>query len=322
MGMTYQIHDAASKYGMGSMAANSALSLSNSSTLGTIAGITPSWAGDEPALGQPASVSIAFSGGFTGAIAFKLTSPTTITVSSVTYSRTSTNELLLSATGSMSFSADDLTSVLSDQAVYATADTIVGNAFNNALRGFGGNDTIDGGAGFDTAYYNGASSLYQIGRTTTGYTVSGPDGFDALVNMERISFSDKALAFDTAGNAGQAYRLYQAAFDRQPDSGGLSTWIKYMDQGHSLTEVSTLFQQSTEFITKYGANVSTADFVTLLYKNVLHRAPDAGGFSTWSGLLDSGQWSRAQVLIGFSESPENQAALIGVMQNGMEFTPF
>jgi serralysin len=53
---------------------------------------------------------------------------------------------------------------------------------------------------------------------------------------------------------------------------------------------------------------------------VLHRAPDAGGLAYHTGNLDSGGNSRAQVLVGFSESPENQAALIGVIQGGMAYS--
>jgi serralysin len=52
---------------------------------------------------------------------------------------------------------------------------------------------------------------------------------------------------------------------------------------------------------------------------VLHRAPDAGGLAFHTGNLATGAASRAATLVGFSESPENQAALIGVIQNGMEF---
>jgi serralysin len=37
--------------------------------------------------------------------------------------------------------------------------------------------------------------------------------------------------------------------------------------------------------------------------------------------LDAGAQSRAQVLAGFSESTENQIALIGSMQNGIEYIP-
>lgn len=202
-------------------------------------------------------------------------------------------------------------------------DVLNGLGGDDTLFGGDGNDALNGGDGTDTAKYIGTRQTYTVAKTTIGYTVvnKGTSETDSLVGIERVKFNDVALAFDVDGNAGQAYRLYQAAFNRKPDAAGLGTWIKYLDGGHSLLEVSTMFQQSTEFISKYGANISTSDFVTLLYQNVLHRAPDVTGAESWGNLLNTNQMSRADVLIGFSESTENKTALIGVVQSGMEFIP-
>jgi len=40
------------------------------------------------------------------------------------------------------------------------------------------------------------------------------------------------------------------------------------------------------------------------YRNVHGRDPDPEGYAFWLGLLQSGTISRAQLLVGFSESPE------------------
>src|SRR5690606_37428256 len=45
------------------------------------------------------------------------------------------------------------------------------------------------------------------------------------------------------------------------------------------------------------------EFVTLLYKNVLGRAPDERGLASWTGNLAAGM-SRAEVVMHFSESRE------------------
>jgi hypothetical protein len=66
------------------------------------------------------------------------------------------------------------------------------------------------------------------------------NGTDLLTGVERIKFDDVTLAFDTSGNAGQNYRLYQAAFNRTQDKPGLSGWIKGIDSGLSLTSVATV----------------------------------------------------------------------------------
>jgi hypothetical protein len=74
----------------------------------------------------------------------------------------------------------------------------------------------------------------------------------------------------------------------------------------TLVQVADFFTASPEFQATYGALDNTA-FVTLLYGNVLGRAPDAGGLAGWVGALDGGM-TRGQVLVGFSESPEYKAA--------------
>ncbi len=129
------------------------------------------------------------------------------------------------------------------------------------------------------------------------------------------------IAIDISGNAGQVYRIYQAALNRKPDSGGLGDWIYGMDRGMSLTDVASGFMSSPEFKAMYGTNPTNTDLVTKFYQNVLHRAPEQAGFDYWMNQLNSKLQTTTQVLGGFSESPENQAQLIGVIQNGFEYTP-
>ena len=98
-------------------------------------------------------------------------------------------------------------------------------------------------------------------------------------------------------------RLYFAYFLRIPDYAGLLYWVNLSRNGMSLDSISEAFAQSPEFITRYGS-LNNADFVTLVYQNVLGRAPDPAGFAYWTGLLNSGTYTRGQVMLGFSESPE------------------
>ena len=202
-------------------------------------------------------------------------------------------------------------------------DTVLGSAGNDVLAGFGGNDSIDGGTGRDTALFYGLRAGFTVARATDGtLTVtdrSGTNGTDTLRQVERLQFNDQGIAFDTDGTGGMAYRLYQAAFNRQPDQGGLGFQIKTLDAGWNIAQVAANFIASPEFQATYGA-LNDAQFVTQLYANVLHRAPDAGGLAFHTGNLASGANTRANVLVGFSESQENQAALIGSIQNGMEYT--
>ena len=196
----------------------------------------------------------------------------------------------------------------------------IGDAKNNYLYGTVADDLIDGAEGIDTFCVNGRSDEFKLSFTSQWrlMDVTGLYGADKLNNVERIQFFDKTIALDTEANAGQTYRVYKAAFNRTPDNGGLKYWIQQMDGGKKLSEVASGFIESNEFKALYGANPSNDQFVAKLYNNVLGRAPDTGGFNYWVGLLNNKQIDMTNTLVNFSESPENQAGVIGVIQNGIE----
>jgi hypothetical protein len=209
--------------------------------------------------------------------------------------------------------------------------TLQGGGGGLSVDAGSGNDTItlldskhsvDGGAGVDTVVFSGARAAYSISKMDAGFSVLSSAGTDTLSNVERLQFSDSAVALDVNGNGGQVYRLYQAAFNRTPDAGGLGFWIKAMDSGATLESIAAEFIKSDESKAMYGTNPGNADFVDKLYHNVLHRAGDPGGFDFWVGQLDAHNGTQAQILAAFGESPENQAALIGSIGNGFTYTPY
>jgi len=187
-------------------------------------------------------------------------------------------------------------------------------ALNTSVR-------VSGGEGVDQLNLNTASSSVKIqGPALTQLVYTKPDGSFSgifLDGVERIQFTDKSVAIDN--NAAQAYRLYEAAFNRKPDLSGLGYWIKELDKGVSLNAVSQSFISSTEFKGLYGATHTSDTFITALYQNILDRAPDKSGFSYWSNQLQTGVLNEAQVLASFSESNENKIALIGAIQGGIEY---
>ncbi len=219
-------------------------------------------------------------------------------------------------TGAQSFS---FTTVLPVTVATPAADLFTGGAATS-----GGTVTIDGGAGVDTALYQGQYTYsYTIKRTATETTVQSrfDNKIDVLSNVERLMFQNAMYALDVDGNAGQAYRLYQAALNRTPDRAGLGFWIDALDHGVNLRSVARSFIDSSEFARLYGTAPSDAEFITLLYKNVLHRTPDADGYKYWTDELRAGA-DRAGVLEGFSESKENVLNLVGVIGNGFEYTQY
>ena len=103
-------------------------------------------------------------------------------------------------------------------------------------------------------------------------------------------------------------RLYTAAFGRVPDEAGLQYWVNVVnDPLVSYKDVSQNFVNSTEFSAIASPNSSSDVFATALYQNVLGRAPDSSGLGYWTNQLNSGLQDRADILIGFAESPENVA---------------
>jgi hypothetical protein len=197
--------------------------------------------------------------------------------------------------------------------------TLSGSNANEQFRSGIASDTVDGGPGFDSVIYNCNRDSFTVTKTTSGWTVSSTaEGIDTLTNVERIQFGNETLALDISGIAGQAYRIYQAAFNRTPDNGGLKYWISRMDAGTTLERVAAEFIGSAEFQALYGTNPTNAAFLTKLYDNVLHRIPDQGGYDWWLGELNAGRHTPTSALAGFSESPENQAGVIGNILNGID----
>ena len=202
----------------------------------------------------------------------------------------------------------------------ASADTLSAGGGDDTLRGSGGSDYLDGGAGLDTVIYSGLSRAYASSFGAGASVVAGgPEGGDAsLVNVERIKFVDGYVATAPTDFAGQVYRVYQASLGRAPDGSGLANWTHALEAGGSLQTVVNGFIGSPEFLARYGV-AGDDQFIALLYQNVLHRAPDDQGLANWKTYLSSGH-SRAEAVIGFSESPEDVANTAPAVQHGLFVT--
>lgn len=88
-----------------------------------------------------------------------------------------------------------------------------------------------------------------------------------------------------------------------PDAAGLNYWIGQYQGEADLDTLSQAFAGSTEFQQTYGS-LDNADFVILVYRNVLGREPDGDGLQFWTDQLTGGGLTRGQMMIGFSESAE------------------
>ncbi len=209
----------------------------------------------------------------------------------------------------------------------ARNDLLDGGAGNDRLFGGDGNDTFidgsgndlhDGGAGFDIVDLTGS------GRRGGSFSYLGGDllltrgaEVDTYRNVERLNFVDGTLWTDVDSTAAKIVRLYQAAFDRTADQGGLNFWIDALGTGARLDDLSAGFVGSQEFISRFGAGLSNGGFVNQLYLNVLEREADGGGWAFWSGALAAGTLSRAAVLTEFSESAENKTGTDAIVRAGI-----
>lgn len=211
------------------------------------------------------------------------------------------------------------------EAALSGNDTIIGSGFGDALAGFGGNDviipnggsnTIDGGSGFDTVIIH-ASIGSAVSNVTNGVlTLNTAENSNQIVNVERIQFNDGVLALDTQGDAGNAYRLYQAAFNRVPDQAGLSFWTHQLDEGLGILTAAQGFVSAPEFQAVYGSHPTNAKIVDLFYHNVLGRAGEQAGYDYWVGVLNHGV-PVANVLEGFADSGENHSYVDPTLAQGI-----
>ena len=186
---------------------------------------------------------------------------------------------------------------------------------------------LNGATNFSKVYLNQFSDykFYNLGNGK--YEIETPTGSNDITGMSELTFTNGTnntddditlnISKDIKGtfdqitgkedHTGQMFRLYNAAFARFPDAGGLAYWIDVFGSGtNTKRQVANSFLGSEEFAERYGANVSDSLYVDTLYTNVLGRLPDVEGKAYWLGQLSSGRETRAEALLGFAESSENK----------------
>ncbi|HWJ98532.1 MAG TPA: DUF4214 domain-containing protein [Acidimicrobiales bacterium] len=109
-------------------------------------------------------------------------------------------------------------------------------------------------------------------------------------------------------NVDPVVRIYRAFLGRAPDAGGLKFWINRKrvvapKRTWNVTQIATDFTNSSEFKRKYGS-LTNRQFVNRIYVDVLGRTSDPSGVDYWTKTLDTKKKTKAQVMVGFSESNE------------------
>jgi uncharacterized protein (DUF1800 family) len=163
-----------------------------------------------------------------------------------------------------------------------------------------------------SAIFNGLRSNYSITAMPTGNLVVDKVGSDGSLlvdsKIQLLVFKDISINLAVPKlsleipnkDLVSITELYIAYFSRVPDANGLSYWINEFKNGMTLDQIGESFysaglQYSAQ--TGYTPTMSNADFVTVIYKNVLGRpTPDKEGLAYWSNALSSGSETRGTLV--------------------------
>ena len=179
-------------------------------------------------------------------------------------------------------------------------------------------DFFDGGPGFDVV------NEFVTGRRAGSFAVqaNGDVTFtegtqvDTFRSIEQINFADGRMVFDLGDPAAAVVRLYNAALARGPDQNGLNFYIDDLENNGSLSSIAPNFLASPEFQARFGTNLSDGQYIDQLYQNVLGRGSSAGERQFYLDAINQGA-SRSELLVFFSESPENQARTQNLVSGGI-----
>jgi len=185
---------------------------------------------------------------------------------------------------------------------------------------------VTGTAGVDTYTMGGKSTEFTITKTADNVklasTLVSNMEFN-LANHERVVFTDKAIAYDAAGRAGDIYALLAAAL------GVADVTATYEGIGIALADAGWTNKQLAEALLATDAykadagGVTDETFIKHVYKNV---TGTTASYSDTQGLLNwmhGNKFSQADVLITASELPafETAIGLVGLATTGIEYIP-
>ena len=186
-------------------------------------------------------------------------------------------------------------------------------------RGTAGNDSLEGGAGIDTAVFSGARAGYTLARGNAATTLtSSAEGSDTLSSIERLKFSDMSVALDLTGNAGITAKTLGAVFGPE----GLAN-RQYVGIGLQLLDAGISYAALLQaaLAARLGAGASNTSVVNLLYTNVIGSAPGTADLALYKGLLDSGAMTQAALGVLAADTAFNTTRinLTGLAGTGIEY---
>ena len=186
---------------------------------------------------------------------------------------------------------------------------------------------VTGTTGVDTYTMGGASTEYTTTKTaakvTLASTLVGNMEFN-LADHERVVFTDKAIAYDAAGRAGDVYALLAAALGTADVTNAYKGIGIYLaDAGWTNKQLATALLATDTYKTDAGG-VSNETFIKHVYKNVFGADATLTQVTDYTAWMTNSNLSQADVLVAASELAafETTIGLVGLATTGIEYTPF
>jgi hypothetical protein len=185
---------------------------------------------------------------------------------------------------------------------------------------------VTGTTGVDTYTMGGASTEYTITKTAGNIELDSTLVSNMEFNLadhERVVFTDKAIAYDAAGRAGDVYALLAAALGTADVTNAYKgIGISLADAGWTNKQLAEVLLATDVYKTDAGG-VSNETFIKHVYKNVYGTnasLADVTALTTW---MTTNNYSQADVLVAASELSafETTIGLVGLATTGIEYTP-
>ena len=205
--------------------------------------------------------------------------------------------------------------------------------FGTVGTGRVGDGTVDvivdvtGTADVDTYTVDGTSTEYTVTKTAEGIELDSTLATNVEINLadhERVVFTDKAIAYDAAGCAGDVYALLAAALgtaDVTEEYIGIG--IALADAGWTNKQLATALLTTDVYKTDAGG-VSDETFIKHVYKNVMGTNATLADVTALTNWMHSNHYTQADVLVTASELTtfETTIGLTGLATTGIEYTPY
>ena len=185
---------------------------------------------------------------------------------------------------------------------------------------------VTGTTGVDTYTMGGASTEYTITKTAGNVELDSTLVSNIEFNLadhERVVFTDKAIAYDAAGRAGDVYALLAAALGTADVTKAYTgIGIKLADAGWTNKELATALLATDTYKTDAGG-VSNETFIKHVYKNVFGTDATLTQVTDYTAWMANSNLSQADVLVAASDLAafETTIGVVGLATTGIEYTP-